>query len=93
MRSVLAQTHADWSLVSSTTGPPTRLPPWRPDSRTTGSALIRQANAGVSAARNAGLATCAGSSAGTAVLPDAVLFLDGDDWLAADALATLADTL
>lgn len=47
--------------------------------------LIRQSNAGVSAARNAGLAALPGT--------DAVLFLDADDTLAPDALARLADTL
>ena len=47
--------------------------------------MIRQANAGVSAARNAGVAALPGT--------DAVLFLDADDHLAPDALARLSDVL
>jgi glycosyltransferase involved in cell wall biosynthesis len=46
--------------------------------------LLRQRNAGVSAARNLGL---------TASNADAVLFLDGDDWLSPDALSSLAEAL
>ncbi len=47
--------------------------------------LIRQDNAGVSAARNRGVAE----------LPaiDALLFLDADDWLAPDALARMTEAL
>ncbi len=46
--------------------------------------LIRQPNRGVSAARNRGL---------EAVEADAILFLDGDDWLAPNALAILSNAL
>jgi len=46
--------------------------------------LIRQRNAGVSAARNIGLG---------ATGADAVLFLDADDWLSPNALASLATAL
>ena len=46
--------------------------------------MVRQSNAGVSAARNRGLREVSG---------DAVLFLDGDDWLAPDAFARIAAAL
>jgi glycosyltransferase involved in cell wall biosynthesis len=82
--SVVAQTHRDWSMVvvddgsaDATAGIPDSF--HAPRIR-----LIRQANAGVSAARNRGLKAAAG---------DACLFLDADDWLAPDALARLAAAL
>jgi len=54
-----------------------------PDDRVT---LLRQANAGVSSARNNGLAALDPSA-------EAVLFLDADDWLAPDALTRLVAAL
>ena len=68
--------------------------------------LIRQANAGVSAARNKGIGELLGCATpspqpapargGGVIRPgrgDAVLFLDADDWLAPDALQRLAVAL
>lgn len=83
--SLQAQTHSDWEAVVVDDGCP----------EDSGSAaerigdarvqVIRQANTGVSAARNAG----------AAALPDAdaLLFLDGDDTLTPSALAELASLL
>jgi glycosyltransferase involved in cell wall biosynthesis len=85
--SVLSQTHADWSLIvvdDGSTDTTAAVAADFPDPRIR---LIRQDNAGVSTARNRGIRQ-AGS--GT---PNAFLFLDGDDWLAPNALALLADAL
>jgi glycosyltransferase involved in cell wall biosynthesis len=82
--SLLAQTHADWTAIvvddGSRDGTATVVRCFA-DRRIR---LIRQRNAGVSAARNLGLAEVGG---------DAVLFLDADDWLAPDALARMAAAL
>jgi len=84
LRSVMAQTHAGWSMVvvddGSTDDTAARVARIR-DRRIT---LIRQGNRGVSAARNRGIEASAG---------DAVLFLDADDVLAPDAMARLASGL
>jgi glycosyltransferase involved in cell wall biosynthesis len=84
IRSVLAQTWPDWTMVIVD------------DGSTDGTAavaasfddlrihLVRQPNAGVSSARNRGM---------TMIDADAVLFLDGDDWLSPVALARLAASL
>ena len=83
--SLLAQTHTRWIAIvvddgsTDDTGPIVgRLT----EPRIT---LVPQAHAGVSAARNRGIAA----------LPDcdAVLFLDADDWLASDALRRLLGQL
>lgn len=83
--SVIDQTHQDWSLAiiddGSTDSTPGIIRQFS-DRRIT---VLRQVNQGVSAARNRGIAAAADT--------DAILFLDGDDWLAPDALATLAATL
>jgi len=90
--SVLAQTHRDWSLVvvddgsSDGTGE-TVAKVGDPRIR-----LIRQANAGVSAARNRGIAELFGETPSPQPPPargGGVVFLDADDWLAPDALARL----
>jgi glycosyltransferase involved in cell wall biosynthesis len=84
LSSLLDQTHRDWRAIvvddGSRDGTAAVVGCFR-DKRIQ---LIRQANAGVSAARNHGMA---------AVWGDAVLFLDADDWLAPDALARMAATL
>ena len=83
--SVLDQSHSDWSMVvvdDGSTDDPAGAIARFPDSRIR---LIHQTHLGVSAARNAGVAA--------AGVTDAFLFLDGDDWLAPNALAALADAL
>jgi glycosyltransferase involved in cell wall biosynthesis len=85
--SVMGQTYADWSLIvvdDGSTDATTPVASAFPDPRVR---LIRQDNAGVSAARNRGIRQAESER------PDAFLFLDGDDWLAPDALALLADAL
>ncbi len=82
--SLLAQTYRDWQLVLVDDGSSddTAAVATRFDDRRI--RVLRQRNAGVSAARNRGIAEIQG---------DAVLFLDGDDWLAPDALARLVAAL
>jgi glycosyltransferase involved in cell wall biosynthesis len=84
IRSVLAQSHGDWTMVvvddGSTDATAERAAGFA-DPRI---AVLRQANAGVAAARNRGIA---------AAEADALLFLDADDWLAPDALARLDNVL
>ena len=81
--SVLAQSLHDWTLTviddGSTDGTADRIAR-HADPRID---VIRQPTAGVSAARNRGMARDA----------DAFLFLDADDWLAPHALQTLAASL
>jgi glycosyltransferase involved in cell wall biosynthesis len=83
--SVLAQTHAQWSMVVVDDGSTDSTADCVAGYRDPRIRLIRQSNAGVSAARNRGIAE--------ATATDAILFLDGDDWLVPTALADLAATL
>lgn len=80
--SVLGQTHQAWSLVvvddGSTDATAAVACRFLFDSRV---ALVRQDHAGVSAARNRGIAACGDA--------EAMLFLDADDWLTPNALARL----
>ncbi len=81
--SVIAQSHKDWVMVVVDDGSrdgTAQVVARFDDPRLS---LIRQDNAGVSAARNRGL-----DALGDDI--DAVMFLDADDWLAPDALARLA---
>ena len=100
--SVLAQTHRDWRLVvvdDGSTDGTSEVASRFPDPRIR---LIRQANAGVSSARNAGMRALAaderplsreaGEGWGGGMCA-ALLFLDADDWLAPDALARLGAAL
>lgn len=84
IRSVLAQTHRYWTMTivdDGSTDETAAVAAIFEDPRIR---LLRQRNAGVSAARNLGL---------TASNADAVLFLDADDWLSPDALFTLSEAL
>ena len=83
--SVIAQSHPDWAFVVVDDGSRDATAAVAARYAHPRLRLLRQANAGVSAARNAG----------RAALPavDAVLFLDADDWLAPDALARLTAAL
>lgn len=107
--SLLDQTHPDWSVVivdDGSTDTTAEVAASYLDPRIT---LIRQDNAGVSAARNRGIEAHCALPAGpdrpfpghdgieasriAPAKPDAFLFLDADDWLAPDALALLAEAL
>jgi glycosyltransferase involved in cell wall biosynthesis len=82
--SVLAQTHTGWSLVVVDDGSIDDTADVVGGFHDPRIRLMRQANRGVSAARNAGFDVLSPDT------KDAVLFLDADDWLACDALSRLA---
>jgi glycosyltransferase involved in cell wall biosynthesis len=94
--SLLGQTHTNWSAVvvdDGSTDATGAVAAGFTDRRIT---LIRQDNAGVSAARNTAIEAalrCHPLATAAMPVPDALLFLDGDDWLAPNALALLAEAL
>ena len=81
---LFAQTHPDWRAVVVDDGSRDGTAEVVSCFRDRRIGLIRQGNAGVSSARNRGLAQ---------LDADAVLFLDADDWLAPEALARMAAAL
>ncbi|WP_158932814.1 glycosyltransferase family A protein [Acidisphaera sp. S103] len=85
IRSALAQTHTNWSLMVVDDGSTDATATVAASFQDKRIHLIQQDNAGVSAARNRGIRHA------EATAPDAFLFLDGDDWLAPNALERLAD--
>jgi glycosyltransferase involved in cell wall biosynthesis len=85
--SVVAQTYTDWSVIVVDDGSTDAIEAVATGLQDARIQLIRQDNAGVSAARNCGIRQA------EAAAPDAFLFLDGDDWLAPNALELLADAL
>ena len=84
IESVLSQTYRDWRMVVVDDGSTDETASVVRSFRDYRLQLISQPNEGVSAARNRGAA---------ALSCDALLFLDGDDWLAPFALAALAGGL
>jgi len=84
IRSVLGQTHQSWTLTIVDDGSTDETAAIAAGFGDVRIRLLRQSNAGVSAARNRGsIATNA----------EAMLFLDADDWLSPNALSTLSTTL
>jgi glycosyltransferase involved in cell wall biosynthesis len=82
LRSLLEQTHRAWSAVVVDDGSVDRTASEAAQFHDDRIRLIRQPNAGVSAARNRALQELSGCGA--------IVFLDADDWLAPDALRRLA---
>jgi glycosyltransferase involved in cell wall biosynthesis len=84
LASVIGQTYPHWSAVVVDDGSSDGTAEIAAAFTGVRIKLLRQGNAGVSAARNRGIA---------ASDSDACLFLDADDWLAPDALMRLAEAL
>src|SRR5689334_16705072 len=94
--SVLAQTHGDWSLVVVDDGSTDATIAAMARFNDPRIRLVRQLNAGVSAARNRGIAELFGATPSRQPPPareGGVVFLDADDWLAPDALSRLSAAL
>ena len=84
LNSLLAQTHPLWTAVVIDDGSTDGTAELVRDYADPRIKLVRQANQGVSAARNHGVSLAGG---------EAILFLDADDWLAPDALARMTTCL
>ena len=106
LASLRGQTHAHWSAVVVDDGSSDATACVAEACDDLRVRVIRQANVGVAAARNRGLAAVCGLLAKwneevcitnrpalRTSAAEAVLFLDADDWLAADALGKLAKLL
>ena len=106
LASLCSQTHVDWSSIVVDDGSSDATAHVAETCGDPRVRVIRQSNLGVAAARNRGLATVCdpfakwdGSHPITmrpalrTSAAEAVLFLDADDWLAADALGKLAKLL
>jgi glycosyltransferase involved in cell wall biosynthesis len=100
--SVLGQAHTDWTLIVVDDGSTDETSAVAASFQDARIRLLRQPNTGVSSARNTGVAAVleCNENLGSdnigkapAIAADAILFLDGDDWLAPTALAFLASTL
>ncbi|WP_171033928.1 glycosyltransferase family 2 protein [Lichenicoccus roseus] len=84
LNSLLRQTHPDWNAIVIDDGSTDGTAELVRDFTDPRIRLVRQANQGVSAARNHGVDLADGGS---------ILFLDADDWLAPEALARMTATL
>jgi glycosyltransferase involved in cell wall biosynthesis len=84
IRSVLEQSHSDWTMTLVDDGSTDETAGVIGSFHDPRLRLVRQRNTGVSQARNRGLME---------TQAEAILFLDADDWLAPDALATLVPVL
>lgn len=84
MASLQAQTCEDWQLIAIDDGSTDGTLNWLRAQTDPRIRVLSQANAGVSAARNAGLAQCSG---------DYVAFLDADDTWAPDFMERLRNSL
>lgn len=91
LASLRAQTHTGWSAIVVDDGSTDETASFVAGEADAQVQLVRQANEGVSAARNHGIRMALGRTGEQRV--DACLFLDADDWLSPDALGRLSRAL